>query len=154
LASPRFTLPLTELSPQVGLKGLCLASNEALAALPGGLCSLVGLEELDLFGCNLTALPEGIAGLTRLKELNLCYNEGLSALPEGLCGLAGLEVLQLERCGLTALPEGVGRLAGLKMLNLYSNTQGCELRGARGAAPLPSRFHRTPAHFASDLHTI
>jgi Leucine-rich repeat (LRR) protein len=109
---------------QVGLKGLYLASNEALAALPQGLCSLAGLEELDLFGCNLTALPEGIGGLTWLKELKLCYNEGLSAVPEGLCGLVELEVLQLERCGLTALPEGTGRLAGLKTLNLYSNMQG------------------------------
>jgi hypothetical protein len=88
-----------------------------------------GVAELDLSHCGLTALPEGVGGLTGLKRLVLSLNAGLTALPEGLWSLAGLEELDLSGCGLTALPEGIGRLAGLKKLDLSQNSLGlCGLR--------------------------
>jgi hypothetical protein len=78
-----------------GLKRLDLCHNKQLMELPEGLCALAGLEELNLNGCGLTVLPEGIGGLTALKKLNLFNNGGLTALPEGLWLLAGLEELDL-----------------------------------------------------------
>jgi hypothetical protein len=69
----------------------------------------VGLEEPDLRGCDLTALPEGIGRLTGLKELELGFNHELTALPAGLWTLSGLEELHLYQCwGLRALPGGGG----------------------------------------------
>jgi hypothetical protein len=109
--------------PGRGLKRLELSDNENLTALPAGLCALAGLEELNVYDCGLTALPEGIGGLTGLKELELGFNQELTALPAGLCALAGLEGLDLNDCGLTALPEGMEGLAGLRRLNLYCNQE-------------------------------
>jgi hypothetical protein len=45
--------------------------------LPEGLCSLMGLEELNMRGCGLRALPEGIGGLAGLKKLDLYNNTRL-----------------------------------------------------------------------------
>jgi hypothetical protein len=76
--------------------------------------SLAALELLDLQYCGLTALPEGIGGLTGLKSLFLGSNMRLTALPEGLWSLAALELLNLMFCGLAALPEaGTSRFWGL-----------------------------------------
>jgi hypothetical protein len=105
----------------VGLRELDLSQNVWLTALPEALCSLAELEELDLEGCRLRALPERIGALTRLRKLHLNFNTGLGALPEGLCSLAELEELNLYDCALRALPEGFGRLIGLRKLLLGSN---------------------------------
>ena len=83
---------------QVGLKGLYLASNEALAALPEGLCSLAGLEELNLMQCGLRALPKWCGGLAGLRTLDLWGNTGLGALPDGFVRLRNLEALDLDHC--------------------------------------------------------
>jgi hypothetical protein len=82
--------------PAPGLRVLDLRENVELTALPAGLCALAGLEELDLSGCGLRALPEEIGRLLG---------------PIGPIGLAGLKKLDL-RCNeeLTALPAGLGRL--------------------------------------------
>jgi Leucine-rich repeat (LRR) protein len=104
-----------------GLRKLNLYGNRDLVALPEGLCTLVGLEELDVHLCGLRALPKGIGGLTGLKKLDLSYNK--LALPEGLWSLAGLEELDLGNCGLIALPEEVEGLAGLRVLNLNYNAE-------------------------------
>jgi hypothetical protein len=39
-----------------------------LTALQEGLCSLVGLEVLDMFSCGLAVLPEEIEGLAGIKN--------------------------------------------------------------------------------------
>ena len=108
--------------PRPALRVLNLHGNEELTALPEGLCSLMGLEELYLMECNLRALPEGVGGLTGLKALILSYNHELTALPEGLCSLMGLEELHLGFCGLTTLPEGIGALTRLRTLGVRYNT--------------------------------
>jgi hypothetical protein len=107
--------------PTPGLKKLDLTGNRNLSALPAGLWTLAGLEELNLRTCGLMALPEGIEALAGLKKLNLSHNLGLTALPEALCTLAGLEVLDLQGCMLRALPEGIGALDGLRKLVLSFN---------------------------------
>jgi hypothetical protein len=53
----------------------------------------VGLEEPDLRGCDLTALPEGIGRLTGLKELELGFNHELAALPGWRSSALSLSVL-------------------------------------------------------------
>ena len=107
--------------PGPGLRKLILSHNENLAALPAGLWTLAGVEELDLDCCGLVALPEGMEGLARLRVLNLGQNGNLTALPAGLWTLVGLEELYLHGCGLTALPEGIGALVGLRKLILGYN---------------------------------
>jgi hypothetical protein len=130
--------------PEPGLKKLNLSFDGRLGhanALPEGLWSLVGLEELTMMACNLRALPEGIGGLAGLRKLDLRYNGELVALPAGLCSLAGLEVLHLSNCpGLRALPEGIGGLAGLRTLDLSYNT---------GLTALPAGLGRL-----RNLHTL
>jgi hypothetical protein len=78
-----------------GCQGLAL---EHAIKTQGGLLALLaylrgeaveGVAELDLMGCGLRALPEGIGRLAGLKRLTLCNSEGLTALPAGLCALAG-----------------------------------------------------------------
>jgi hypothetical protein len=114
-----------------GLRKLDLSSpslhgrggNElGMRTLPEGLWSLVGLQDLCLSGCGLTALPDGVAAMAGLRKLDLSSQGGrLRTLPEGLWSLVGLQELYLSYCGLTVLPEGVARLTGLKKLHLNSN---------------------------------
>ena len=79
------------------LKKLGLSSNKRLQTLPGGLCLLKELEELDLSNCGLVALPEEIGGLVMLKKLDLKGNP-LQSLPGGLGSLKELEELDLKGC--------------------------------------------------------
>jgi Leucine-rich repeat (LRR) protein len=111
-----------------GLRTLSLASNTGLVALSEGLCSLAGLEVLDLTCCAGVApapalIPEGIGRLAGLRALNVSGIDRRSviALPEGLWSLVGLEELGLRACGLRTLPEGIGRLTRLRKLDLCKN---------------------------------
>ena len=85
--------------------------------------AVVGVEEVYLTYCDLTALPEGFGRLAGLRRLNLSHNRRLAALPADLSALMGLEELNLKDCGLTALPEGIGQLTGLRKLILNSNSK-------------------------------
>jgi Leucine-rich repeat (LRR) protein len=118
----------------VGLKKLDLRFNYGLTSVPEGLCSLVGLEELHLNFCGLTALPEAVGGLSGLRKLFLDGNEGLTALPQGLGQLRGMEhagrfqsALVLRGCpGLAALHdlqerEGLPALLAHLMLTLLAS---------------------------------
>jgi Leucine-rich repeat (LRR) protein len=62
---------------------LRLGGNGELTALPAGLCSLAGLEALDLSNCGLTALPAGLGRLRNLKMLDLYSCPGWQ--PSGTC---------------------------------------------------------------------
>ena len=66
-----------EIGALAGLKKLHLTMNRFLGMLLEGLCSLMGLEELNMRGCGLRALPEGIGGLAGLKKLDLYNNTRL-----------------------------------------------------------------------------
>jgi hypothetical protein len=54
-----------------GLRKLDLSGNAGLTALPEGLWSLAGLEELILERCGLTVLSAGIEGLVGLRKIHL-----------------------------------------------------------------------------------
>ena len=127
--------------PRPGLKTLDLNGNLELNELPESLWSLTGLEELRLAGCGLTALSEGIGGLTGLKKLVLSGNRGLTALPVGLCALARLEVLHVEECSMTALPEALCALARLEDLSLRGCTRLRALPEGIGALVRLKRLH-------------
>jgi hypothetical protein len=109
--------------PRPGLKTLDLNGNLELNELPESLWSLTGLEELNLQGCGLRALPEGIGALAGLQSLDLDGNRMLDALPEALWSLVGLVSLDLQNCGLTVLPEEIAALARLRTLDLSGNEE-------------------------------
>ena len=107
-----------------GLRKLGLRHNEGLTALPEGLWSLVGLEDLSLLDCNMMVLPEGVVGLAGLRALDLRCNTELTTLPAGLGRLRNLKVLYLVGCpGLAAL-RGLQRREGLPALLAHLAAQG------------------------------
>ncbi len=123
---------LPEMRPMSGLKRLWLGYAEAvrkkphyertdadkkicnaLRALPAHLLAAhTQLEQLDLDGNQLAALPEAIGGLTALEMLSLGDNR-LTVLPEAIGGLTALRSLSLYGNQLTALPEAIGNLTQL-----------------------------------------
>jgi Leucine-rich repeat (LRR) protein len=66
------TLPL-EMAKLNKLKVLDLTDNSGLSSIDP-LAELEQLEELYLFGCHLTKLPQNMSRLTRLKKLGLTGN--------------------------------------------------------------------------------
>jgi internalin A len=79
-----------------------------------------GEQDLNLFGLELSALPEAIGQLTQLKVLNLSANQ-LSTLPEAIGQLSQLKVLNLSVNKLSTLPEVIGQLTQLQTLDLGVN---------------------------------
>jgi Leucine-rich repeat (LRR) protein len=75
---------------------------------------------LDLYGNNLTSLPESIQSLSNLKELNLT-NNNLTSLPESIQSLSKLQSLFLANNKLISLPESIGGLYNLQELYVYNN---------------------------------
>lgn len=100
---------------------LDLAMNR-LAALPD-LARLSALEELDLTGNALAALPPEVGALTGLRVLALNGNV-LAALPAAIGRLARLERLELNNNMLGALPPELGRLSSLEELCVSGNPLG------------------------------
>ena len=104
-----------------------------------------GLENLDLHGNKLQALPLGLRRLERLTVLNLSHNKlengaldvvaqipslrdlrlghnALSgSLPSSICDLQSLENLDLQSNRLLALPEAIRELTLLRVLNVSGN---------------------------------
>ncbi|GAA1669687.1 hypothetical protein GCM10009830_14360 [Glycomyces endophyticus] len=79
-----------------------------------------GQTSLDLSRSNLTKVPDGVRGLTRLTSLDLSVN-GITHLPEWIGELTGLTGLNLFGNRIAALPESIGRLTALSWLNLGDN---------------------------------
>ena len=78
---------------------------------------------LNLFGNNLSSLPQGIfQGLSNLKTLLLSDNN-LRSLPQGIFqGLFNLQGLDLDDNNLTSLPQGIFQgLSNLQWLTLSDN---------------------------------
>ena len=112
-------LPSGIFNPLSALEYLDLENN-AFTTLPAGIFNglrsslkilLLGNELGDE---KLEQLPDGIfSNLTELRALNLCYNE-LTALPSGINGLTKLRVLILCHNNLEELPDGI--FSGLTQL--------------------------------------
>ncbi|HYH69433.1 MAG TPA: COR domain-containing protein, partial [Urbifossiella sp.] len=91
-----------------------------LTALPESLGRLTQLQMLDLGGNQLRALPKWLGELTQLQMLGLSGNQ-LQALPKRLGELTQLQTLGLAGNQLTALPESLGGLIQLQTLSLSRN---------------------------------
>lgn len=91
-----------------------------LTALPEALACLQSLQRLDL-RCNpLEQLPQRIGELRQLKMLDI--GEGrLTTLPDSMAGLHRLERLDLHGNRLTELPEWIGDLPSLVWLDVRGN---------------------------------
>jgi len=126
---------LTRLAGAPALVRLRIRGTDAagLGGLPASIGGLAGLDELNLDGCDLDALPPELGRLQRLRVLYLGKHR-LAQLPDELAGLAALEILELTGPSLTALPAWIGRLTALRQLTL----RGLGLRGLpAGMAALP-----------------
>ncbi|MEU1518366.1 leucine-rich repeat domain-containing protein [Streptomyces sp. NPDC005811] len=134
---------LRQLPPQlyafVNLRVLSLSGNDALADLDERIGELTGLEELNLAGLSLTALPDSIGRLCELRVLDVSGNH-FTALPERIGDLPRLEVLRAA--GLTCpVPDAVARLSTLRELDL-SHLQPGEYDSP---VPFPQPVTRLPA---------
>jgi Leucine-rich repeat (LRR) protein len=123
--------------PVPGLRMLDLSGNRGRyhwgrhqgIALPEGLWTLAGLEDLDLRDCGLWALPEGIGGLTGLRKLDVSSNSELTALPAGLGHLPNLEELVFYGCPLAGDMDDLHEMhdrEGLPALLAHLAAQGGE----------------------------
>ncbi|XP_014499943.1 disease resistance protein TAO1-like [Vigna radiata var. radiata] len=73
-------------------------NNTSIKALPSSLGRLVGLQELNLYGCrNLEIIPSSIGRLTRLCKLHLTNCHSLQTFPNTIFKLK-LRKLDLYRC--------------------------------------------------------
>ncbi|MCS7084885.1 MAG: carboxypeptidase regulatory-like domain-containing protein [Bacteroidia bacterium] len=83
------------------------------------------LRELDLSGCGLTGLPEGLGQLLGLERLNLSNNP-LDTIPSAVFSLANLRVLDMRW---TDVPEGArsGYEAALEGVEIY--WEACDVPG-------------------------
>jgi hypothetical protein len=75
--------------------------------------------ELDLTGCNLSVVPEGVLAVPEWTSLDLGFNV-FEVFPESLCGFKYLAELFLSGNRLTTLPPGLNQLAG-SLRSLYLN---------------------------------
>ena len=91
------------------LQSLSLSFSQ-LSSLPPEICKLTSLQSLDLSGNNqLSALPESIGHLAQLKRLNLFGNQ-LSVLPESVLALTeanGLRQLDLHGNDALGIPREI-----------------------------------------------
>lgn len=114
-------LGLIELSATIGrltqLNELALFGNE-ITQFPELICQLSQLEYLYLHLNRLNEVPEAIGRLTQLRTLYLSGNR-LERLPEAIGQLSNLEVLSVSHNQLKELPDSIGKLQ--KLVRLYLN---------------------------------
>ncbi|MBL7994178.1 fibronectin type III domain-containing protein [bacterium] len=105
------------------LTSLSLASNQLTGAIPIEIWNLANLIYLDLSwnnGLSVGALPASITNLTSLNDLYL-YQCGITSLPN-MSSMTNLRTLGLGYNQLTgAIPSWIGSLSQLTGLNLSSN---------------------------------
>lgn len=91
-----------------------------LRALPGAIGRLVQIRMLNLTGNPILSLPESIKTLTRMQELRVS-DMGLSILPDWVFALPDLRVLDASKNYLSRLPVAVRQAVRLERLDLSHN---------------------------------
>ncbi|MEU3612166.1 hypothetical protein ABZ725_07575 [Streptomyces sp. NPDC006872] len=132
----------------VNLRVLSLAGNKDIDSLDERIGDLTALEELNVSGLRLTALPASIGRLRELRVLNVSRNE-LTSLPEQIGDLPRLEVLRAGDLS-CPVPDAVARLSTLRELDL-SNLQPGEYNSP---VPFPLAVTRLPALRRLDLSAM
>jgi len=140
---PEFkALPGSDLARLTELQQLILSGNPALAELPAQVTSLRNLRVLEIEGCALRALPDGLGNLAALETINVANNaltrldlEGCSFLAclnaagnkladidnVSWASLTRLTELKVSRNKLAGLPASLGQCAQLATLEAESN---------------------------------
>jgi Leucine-rich repeat (LRR) protein len=79
------------------------------------------LTWLDVGGCDLDCLPQGMGQLEKLYQLILRDNKKLVKLPKCIEEMKSLTLLDVGGCDLDGLPQGMWRLEKLSKLDLNNN---------------------------------
>jgi internalin A len=79
------------------------------------------LTSLDVGGCDLDCLPQGMVRLEKLSNLYLGNNKKLVKLLECIKEMKSLTRLHVSGCDLDGLPQGMVRLEKLYKLILKDN---------------------------------
>ena len=116
----------------VSLEELYLWGNELTGPVPAWLGNMPRLRRLNLGGNALTgAIPGALARLTNLEELYLWGNELTGSVPAWLRNLSQLRRLYLQRNRLTGpIPAVLGNLVNLEELYLNDNALTGPIPGA------------------------
>lgn len=101
--------------------GIYLDSGcKRISNLPESIRNLKYLNELRLFGAQLTAFPQCLLDLPSLNQLGLVKSR-LDTIPESIGALKSLYLLDLSENNLSSLPNSIGNLKVLTALNLEDN---------------------------------
>ena len=104
---------------------LNMHNNNLAGPLPEQIGQLLQLQELELYGNQLTTLPAGLGQLKGLQLLDLYYNPITGAIPDTIGGMTSLRELYLPynpAGGLSGpIPETLGNLANLERMDIAGN---------------------------------
>ena len=101
------------------MQDLYLYGNQ-LTELPDSLGNLTNLKDFYLWGNLLTELPDWLGNLVSLTRLSLNGNQ-LTELPGSMCNLVALNRLYINQNRLIKLPDWLGDLTNLTELELEDN---------------------------------
>ncbi|CAI5994606.1 unnamed protein product [Closterium sp. NIES-65] len=92
--------------------------------LPSSFTQLASLTRLEVDGCRVGGLPEGVGTMARLQELYILDCPDISELPDSVTSLVSLRVLMVIKCPfLSSVPRRLDSLTRLRQLEL----RGCAL---------------------------
>ena len=95
-------------------------NHNPLKEFPPSLRSLTRLEELSMYGCQISKIPSWIDGLEMLKELSININM-IKKLPESFFKLSNLRFLNLSENSIQEIPGNIDQLKHLTYLHLENN---------------------------------
>jgi hypothetical protein len=109
-----------EIECQIDYLEYICCSFSGIEELPSSIDYAVGVERLDLCGCQkLENLPDSIRQLQHLKELSLNGCIGIKELPSPIGYLGRIEMLNLGGCiNLRKVPDSIYQLRHLVLLSL------------------------------------
>ena len=106
-----------------GITTLNILSCPELEEIPGVVCLMPCLTELNVSNNSLVNLPSGLGKLTKLDTLR-CSNNLLTSLPGALSMCLEMRTLDARQNGLASLPEDFAVLQWLETLDLTDNCFG------------------------------